>query len=151
MTDRHTDYLERLRALIAEHGHAVQGVMPGERSFGFAYTVGLSQAGQRELLMIGLPMNAAQSLLNDIAKRLKDVQELPAEVDRIATVPLRLREVATKSLAEPLGVFTGLCLPMPATVVQVLWPCPGGFWPGEPGYSSLCPQDPTNLEPPVNH
>lgn len=147
-----TEYAARLRAIVAQHGYAIQYVGADASTFGFAYTVGLSQNGQgRDLFAINLPPQAAQHLLNTLAKRLAGLDHIPHEISEVATVPLRLREVPTATLGVPLSVYGLLDLPVPATVVQLLWPCPAGHWPGDLGYSHPCSQDPTNLTIPPIH
>lgn len=146
------EFTERLRAIVAKHGHAIQSVAPGESTFTFSYSVGLSADGKgRELLTIGLPPHIAQSLLNTLAERLKGLDAVPQEIADIATVPLRLREVPTATLAEPLAVFRLVDLPVPPTVIQMIWPCAHGHWPGDRDYSHPCTQDPTNLSIPPRH
>jgi hypothetical protein len=146
------DYAHRLRALIDEHGHAVQHVLGDRDTFAFSYTVGLCQEGQgRELVTIGLPPGVAESLLNALAGRLATPGELPAQVSGVATVPLRLRQIPAHPLGFPLSAHRLLGVSPPAALVQVLWPCPAGHWPGDPAYSHPCPQDPLDLRKPPFH
>lgn len=145
------EFTARLRAILATHGHAIQSVGGDEQTFTFSYSVGLSAGGRKELLTIGLPPHIAQSLLNTLADRLKDLDGIPAELTHIATVPVRLREIPTATLGEPLAVFRLVDLPVPPTVIQMIWPCAGGHWPGDRDYSHPCTQDPTNLSIPQRH
>ena len=58
-------YQARLKALIAEHGYIVQGVLSDPP---FSYTVGLHQTHHRpELVMVGLDPATMHSVLNDVA------------------------------------------------------------------------------------
>lgn len=146
------EFTARLRAIVAQYGHAIQSVAGDERTFTFSYSVGLSAGGRaKELLVIGLPPHLAQPLLNTLADRLKDLEAIPEEISQIASVPMRLREIPTASLAEPLSVFRLVDLPVPDTVIQMIWPCAAGHWPGHPEYSHPCTQDPTNLAIPPRH
>ncbi len=145
------EFTARLRAILSTHGHAIQSVGGDGQTFTFSYSVGLSTAGRKELLTIGLPPHIAQSLLNTLADRLKDLDTIPTELTDIATVPVRLREIPTATLGEPLAVYRLVDLPVPDTVVQLVWPCARGHWPGDPEYSHPCAQDPTNLSVPPRH
>jgi len=147
-----TEYTARLRAIVATHGFAIQHVAADQHTFGFAYTVGLSADGQgRELFAINLPPQLSQSLLNTLAQRLKGMTALPDQVTDLASVAMRLREVPTATLGVPLAVYSLVDIPVPPTVVQLIWPCAAGHWPGEIGYTHACPQDPTNLSIPPFH
>lgn len=146
------EFTARLRAILAQHGHAIQAVGGDATTFGFSYSVGLSAGGAaKELYTIGLPPSVAQPLLNTLAERLAGADGVPDQITDVASVPLRLREIPTASLDEPLSVFRLVDLPVPDTVIQMIWPCAAGHWPGDPGYSHACPQDPTNLAIPPRH
>lgn len=70
--DHFQDYLVRALAIIEEHGHLNQAVLPDD-DLGrpaFVYTVGLVRVGLPDLLMVGLPFASAQAILNDIVDRM---------------------------------------------------------------------------------
>lgn len=149
MPQSNPSYLQQLRGTHTKHGHVVLAVMQGADTYSFAYTVGLAAQGGRDLLVIGLPQDVSHPVLNALARRLKGLATLPAVVDDAANVPVRLREVPTAKLHQPPAGFPMLRLPVPDTLVLVEWPCRAGFWPGTPGYTSLCRQDPTDLSLPT--
>jgi len=64
------EYLEELRAMIADHGWAVQYVESDNRPS--AYTVGLHARGLPELLMTGLSAEVSCRVLNSIAHMIVD-------------------------------------------------------------------------------
>jgi hypothetical protein len=68
--DRIRAYLAEQRRRIAEHGWVVQGVFGTDEhpSPLFAYTVGLVGSGHPELIVYGLPLEVASSILNDLAE-----------------------------------------------------------------------------------
>lgn len=58
------------RRLIGEYGVMVTAVFPGVRTVGFAYTAGLTAAGEPELVLTGgIPPVFAKQTLNDLAFR----------------------------------------------------------------------------------
>lgn len=74
-TRKQTDeYLDRIRGLVDQYGWAIQSVFPDktDQDPGFAYTVGLSLHGHAELIISGLPPATGQTILNDLAKRVRD-------------------------------------------------------------------------------
>ncbi|MDX3187419.1 DUF4262 domain-containing protein [Streptomyces sp. MN03-5084-2B] len=60
-------YLERLRGGVAARGWLVQGVAGAGPYPPWAYTIGLSGCGLPELVVTGLPVLAAGTLLNALA------------------------------------------------------------------------------------
>jgi hypothetical protein len=79
-----TGYLARTERIVAEHGWAIQGVLPraDDPAPGppFSYTVGLSgpQFGHPELVVFGLDPDTAQTILNDLGERVRGGQRLHA-------------------------------------------------------------------------
>lgn len=63
-------YLERVKSVVSKLGWVVQAVFPDVRSGapGYAYTIGLHDRGERELVVFGLPVEIAHQLLNDVAR-----------------------------------------------------------------------------------
>lgn len=64
-----TEYVTRLRAVIAEHGFAVQAVMADEHSPAYCYTVGLHESLGHEFVMTGLDVRAMQDVLHSVVER----------------------------------------------------------------------------------
>ncbi|WP_410567734.1 DUF4262 domain-containing protein [Amycolatopsis sp. cmx-4-61] len=91
-------YLERLRGGVAERGWLVQGVASAGPYPPWAYTIGLSGYGLPELVVTGLPMLAAGSLLNALASQALRGSP-PSAGERIPLPDGRLLEVV--ELAEP--------------------------------------------------
>lgn len=70
-----TDYMNRMLAVIASHGWAVQGVMPTTEDpdpVPFSYTVGLTGFGHPEIIVCGVdPREAGITLLNNLGERVR--------------------------------------------------------------------------------
>jgi hypothetical protein len=64
-----TAYLDQVRATIRDHGWIIQGVIDDETGGGYAYTVGLTPHQHPELLIRGLPLPRAHSILNQLGWR----------------------------------------------------------------------------------
>jgi Domain of unknown function (DUF4262) len=64
------DYLERVADVMACCGWAVQGVERDRLHPPWAYTIGLTLAGEPELVVTGLPLTQATELLNGVAAHL---------------------------------------------------------------------------------
>ncbi|OLO26080.1 hypothetical protein PZ61_0236340 [Streptomyces sp. MNU77] len=64
-----TEYVARLRSVIAEHGFAVQAVMADENSAAYCYTVGLHESLGREFVMAGLDVRTMQGVLHSVVER----------------------------------------------------------------------------------
>jgi hypothetical protein len=64
----HADYLMYLRSIMNECGWAVQGVESDGVHPPWAYTVGLSEWGEPELVVTGMPLTKAAGLLNEVAE-----------------------------------------------------------------------------------
>jgi hypothetical protein len=62
-------YLDEMRALVDEHGWAVQYVPATHETPPYAYTVGLAAAGERELLVYGLPRDVSHRLCTEAVAR----------------------------------------------------------------------------------
>lgn len=126
-------YLDRCRALIAEHGWMVQGVFPtvDEPGPGFAYTVGLTANGRPELVVSGLGYEQGGAILNAAARRhLADELRPGMVVEGIASVPFT---VVAAPHAE-IGMVRNLYGDR-AEAVQLVWPDRGGNYPGDPGWT----------------
>lgn len=126
-------YLLTCRETIARHGWMIQGVFPTEESPGveFSYTVGLTAAGLPELVISGLPMNLAGTLLNDAARLSLATAVEPG--DTITTIASVAFNVIAAPKAE-IGLARRLCGEH-AKALQLIWPDDRGHYPGEAGWS----------------
>ena len=72
--------LDKVKANNANYGWAVQGVAPGEEDDGpqFQYTVGLAAHDRPELIVFGLRHDIGQTILNDLAQRVRDGEQFTA-------------------------------------------------------------------------
>ncbi|WP_328373799.1 DUF4262 domain-containing protein (plasmid) [Streptomyces sp. NBC_00445] len=64
-----TEYVARLRAVIAEHGFAIQPVLADERSADYCYTIGLHKSLGHEFVMTGLDVRVMQGVLHSVVER----------------------------------------------------------------------------------
>jgi hypothetical protein len=70
-----TSYLAMVMGVVEEHGWAIQTVSPApERDDGahFAYTVGITNLGHPELIIVGLPALVCQQILNRMVLMIKN-------------------------------------------------------------------------------
>ncbi|WP_307839660.1 DUF4262 domain-containing protein [Streptomyces sp. MBT49] len=68
LPDFMTEYVARLREIIAEHGFAVQAVLADEGSAAYCYTVGLHESLGHEFVMAGLDVRAMQGVLHSVVE-----------------------------------------------------------------------------------
>ena len=129
-------YLNLVRGKIHDHGWYVQGVEGDGVHPPWAYTVGLTEHKRPELVVTGMPLDAAADLLN---------AEAAYQVmfdDPVAGQQLRLRDgplVQGVPLTEPsahLRMATALYGPA-VSAVQLVHADPQGHWPWEPAYSGV--------------
>lgn len=84
------EFYEQMEKTIAEHGRLILGVPSPEG--GFSYTIGNTEAGLPELLMLGIDPRVAQSILNAVSEAIKAFP--PGDgtlVDIGGACPVRLR------------------------------------------------------------
>lgn len=94
LQERMRQFHEHVAAAIAEHGHQVIGVQGFSEHPPFAYTIGLSPRLGFELLVVGLPMQHAHIILNDIANNWRsELMDVPS--DEFANLPLLLKRCDT--------------------------------------------------------
>lgn len=95
------DYLKHLNGVIREHGWAVQGVERHGDQPAWAYTIGLTERGQPELLVTGLPLSQARILLNNVASHMiNPAGHGPSPGDRTQLANGRQLEIV--AVSEPL-------------------------------------------------
>jgi hypothetical protein len=132
--ERMRAYLQSCRETIARHGGMIQGVFPTAISpgVGFSYTVGLTAAGLPELVISGLPMDLAGTLLNDAART-----SLGAEIKAGNTIA-DIANVSFKVIDAPKAEINLARRLYGADVVralQLVWPDDSGHYPGDAGWS----------------
>lgn len=126
-------YLDQVRATIAEHEWAVQGVLADDKPF--SYTVGMTPHNRPELVVVGLPHRMAQEILNRSAVRHMSSEILPGQtVDIDFSVQFRVALAPTDAPDRPLGVARRLYGPDKVRAIQLLWPNAAGAYPGEEGW-----------------
>jgi hypothetical protein len=92
------DYLDQLRSLIARYGWTVQGVERDRIHPPWAYTVGLTEHGQPELVVTGMPLGRAGELLHAVADHMLHASE-PTPGEQVALIGGPLIEIV--EVAEP--------------------------------------------------
>lgn len=92
------DYLDHLRVLMSCHGWAVQAVGGDRIHPPWAYTVGLTEFGEPELVVTGMRAGAAAELLNNVAAHVLHA-EAPKPGERVPLTGGPLIEIVT--VAEP--------------------------------------------------
>lgn len=139
------EILERNERLIAEYGHAVIHVFADpERCLpSFSYSVGLQDRGFPEIVLAGIPPQAAQGIINDAARNLIERNQPPSEgeiwFDLLqGEFGIRFRELSEAEIE------INLCLACrragdlgrePPKAFQIIYQDPERRWPEDPAYS----------------
>jgi hypothetical protein len=137
--ERLQDVLARQREIIQRVGWTVMMVMGNERQPSFAYTVGLSDHSQPELMVIGLPPESAHFILNGMAKKaLANLLPNPRGlVHEVANMPLSLRQDDDEGTMGEICRFAQQWSQeqrgLPCGVTQVIFPDEAGRFPWELG------------------
>lgn len=127
--------LRQLEELIARHGVAVITVGPARDAPSFSYTVGLSDDGLPELLVLGLPAEVAQPVLNTLAARLRREGALRLNeplTDVFAGTTAVLHEVPLARSAPYVRVAAHRRAGV-LRVLQLIWPDAAGRFPWQAG------------------
>jgi hypothetical protein len=124
-------YLESVRAMIEEHGHAVQ-VVGG--SPGWAYTIGLHAAGLPELIVVGgLSVEGQHRTLNALADRLRSGEVLavgerdPSVLEGVDVTYLEVADTTSEEFAVAVKLQAAF------RALQVVWPDMENRFPWEAG------------------
>jgi len=135
------DFLRRQQHLTDTIGWAVIHVLPTDddpdTSTPFAYTVGLTGHDYPELLIAGLPPEAAHGLLNDLAGRVYDKAERFTHGQRISDLIAGYDAVIVEGVPideMPPGVAIARYGRDQIRLQQVVWPDPQGRFPWDAGY-----------------
>jgi hypothetical protein len=130
--EQYDRYRQTIREKIAEHGWMVQGVFPTTMQEGpaFGYTIGLTDAGLPELLLVGnLGFPNLQALLNGAAlMHVKNEIQPGDELTDLANMPFRVIAASTSELGMAHNYYRGL---KEVRALQLIWPDPDGKFPGE--------------------
>lgn len=123
---------EFIQRCVTDVGWCVQGVDAEVGKPGFAYTVGLQQTfGQPELIVFGLPLEAAQRLLNLVAERMRGGMRFELDVsygDMVAAHDVRFRDVLDPaSVREHVGYALWFYRGAAFGLRQLIWPDAGRF------------------------
>lgn len=123
-----------LEQRIKTYGVAILGTATetphGELSL--SYTIGLSDLGLPEILVFGLPMQAAHVILNAAVSRLKEGNlPLDVPVTELANLPTCFRAVAPTAAA-PYIIQANNRAGRELPALQLVWPDTRGRFPWEP-------------------
>lgn len=125
--------LRKIQSDIETVGWSVIGVLPDDKRAGFSYSVGLSQIGHPEIIVVGLPPDLARSLINGIRQD-GVIVETGRKYDNIFKgLPAIFVEVTAVNREECLRaaslINTGGIFP----ALQLVWPDAKGVFPWEHG------------------
>jgi hypothetical protein len=129
--------VEKIKALIAQHGWTVLSFEKGKAFPQYSYTVGLARKGVPELIMLGLDADTSRAALNRLAQKLIAGDQV-ANGDRLdqiisvyAVVP---RELSSAIAAKHMKFAKLFAQNQPWKALQVYWPDPSGIFPWEADY-----------------
>ncbi len=130
--------IARRDAIIAQNGWAVIGIHPDHRHDMFSYSVGFTETlGQPEVCFIGVPIEMARTLINDIGQGLRAKRlRLPKNGGRLSQViqkwDVLVRPVPEKhARALARGAFERMH-PKPIRLMQICIPDHAGRLPDDP-------------------
>ena len=130
------DYLDHLRDLMRCHGWTVQGVQGDRIHPPWAYTVGLTEFGQPELVVTGMRMGPAAELLNNVADHVLHA-EAPKPGEQVPLAGGPLIEIVT--VTEPsahLNVAVDFYGPG-IRALQLVHADDRGHWPWDIGWRGI--------------
>jgi hypothetical protein len=130
---RHAMVNQRIEDLIEQYGFTVMYIFPTseDSSPSFSYTVGLGEKGLPELIVFGLPQQAAHAVLNDAAQMLIEGNlPLKEPVSKLANLPVFFENV-TAEKAEPYITLANKRAGVDQPAIQMIWPDRMGKFPWE--------------------
>lgn len=130
------DYLDYVSGVIAEQGWAVQGVARDRMRPPWAYTVGLTEHGEPELVVTGLPVRRAAALLNDVAEHVMHAAA-PRPGEQIALRGGPLIEIVTVDVPSAHLVVATEMYGSRLRALQVVHADDRGRWPWDTGYRGV--------------
>lgn len=130
------EYLTRTRAIIEEHGWAIQAVVgSAQEGGGYSYTIGLTETlGHPEIFMVGFDPQLCQRLLNDVGNLIRngaDFRQPCLDARVIMDFNVAFRPVDPESVARYGNVGTALLGDYEA--VQLFLPDASGRFPWDEG------------------
>jgi hypothetical protein len=131
------DFVQKTEENIARTGVSVVGVGSSETEPTFSYSVGFSDRGWPEVIIVGLCPTIAMHLVNNLAKR-DDPPQVGETLLDIATVPLRVGAVSETNVEEYLcqAVFRAVRWGKEKpTAVQLVYPDTECRFPDNPAYN----------------
>lgn len=122
---------------VEQFGWSVQSIDAEGAAPGFSYTIGLQQTFQQpELIVFGLPHEAAQKLLNLIGQRIREGQRFVPGTSYGGLVDshdVRFRQVLDPtSMRDHVGYALWYYGDTPLTLQQLIWPDAAGAFPDAP-------------------
>lgn len=139
MDARINAYMEKVASMVEEHGWIVQAIGTSPMLF---YTVGLAQKGLPELVITGISVEAAQSIINTFARKLVEgkftLDDAAMERgdkfdDVLENYSAKLRWVSPMQTRQ-LNVARVFAQSDEFRAVQIVWPDPKGRFEGEAGF-----------------
>lgn len=121
---------------IQRNGYTVIGVMEGEDTPSFAYTVGLLETyNHPELITLGLPANTASFLFKNVVESIIEKQ-MPIQnhipYNQIANMPIEFISADTNKASDyMIGFIDKYGNSRELKAIQLLWPDKQGFFPYE--------------------
>jgi len=131
---------ELIRDRVEKYGLAIQFAFPTEEGQGprFAYTIGMTDIGHPELLVIGLPDELAGLVFNQVHGELRKGQRTGREllIEKILSVPLLVHATdPVKSCAYTIqGDEYYRIKGLKPVYSQLIWPDPAGVYPHQDGF-----------------
>ena len=138
-----------LLGLIDRFGWAVRHVGEGKGEPAFSYTVGLTAMGHPEVIVVGLPSDAAQGFLNLVGSLVRDGERFPAGLkttelaDGDAPVVF-IEALDTSGLTAAQQVYGQI------EAVQLVWPDSAGHLPWVDDYNNSPASQPLLGPPPTS-
>lgn len=133
--------MPRIDAVIKRSGQFIQAVLDSPT---WCYTVGNAELGLPELFLSGVPVDAAQQILNVAGQRMRDqgkAFDAGSYITQLATMPMRVDPIHPSQVANRFFFafdrmqFLGRD-PREVKGLHLVWPDQRGIFPGEPGFDT---------------
>lgn len=124
------DFIEIIAGNIKEHGW--HGQCSTRNGSPFNYSIGMTEKGLPELLVIGLPPEIGHAIIREAIDHMKDHAPADGEIDNeIANLPSVYREVPADQAAKHYTCWVENYYRRPGRVMQIVWPDKAGKFPWE--------------------